>query len=367
VPAAVKTLAIALGLIASFTTLRAEPHWKIQYLYDQPGSNFDIRDMECPSARRCIAAGVITDKKEHQRGTVVVTSDGGLHWSEYETKEQPLSLFFLDESVGWMVSEHGLWSTVEGGRSWNKVENRKGILQAYFLDARHGFIAGTSSLFSETFDGGKTWTPVSGASLPDVDPKAVTFNTITFVGPHGLVVGAIDPFSKSPRASPDGERRKAGHDVEMLETHDNGKNWLAGTLSLNGDLGRLQVYKEDFVLALVVYRSSRYPLASAVFQTTVGKSDSHMVFGKRDRAVTDVAVLDNGTVLLAAVEPPGNSPQVPIPGKLKILESQDLKSWQEMPVDYRAVAQTAVLAVADPAHVWIATDTGAILGLEDGS
>jgi hypothetical protein len=361
-----KQAVFAIALIAFIPTLRAEPHWKIQYFYDQPGSNFDIRDMECPSARRCIAAGVITDKKEHQRGTVVVTSDGGLHWSEYETKEQPQSLFFLDESVGWMVTDHGLWSTVEGGRSWNKVENRKGILQAYFLDASHGYIAGTSSLFSETLDGGKTWTPVSETNLPDVDPKAVTFNTITFVGSHGLVVGAIDPFAKPPRGTSDGERRKTAHDVEMLETHDKGKKWVAGTLSLNGDLGRLQVSKDDFVLALVVYRSSKYPLASAVYQTTMGKADSHMVFGKRERAVTDMALLDNGSVLLAAVEPPGNSPQVPIPGKLKILESQDLKSWQEMPVDYRAVAQAAVLAVADPAHVWIATDTGAILGLEDG-
>jgi photosystem II stability/assembly factor-like uncharacterized protein len=367
VPAAVKTFAIVLGLIASITALDAAPRWKIQYFYDQPGANFDIRDLECPSARRCIAAGVITDKKEHQRGTVVVTSDGGLHWSEYEVKEQPLSLFFLDESVGWMVTDHGLWATVEGGRSWNKVESRKGILQAYFLDANHGFIAGTSSLFSETFDGGKTWMPVREASLPDVDPKAVTFNTITFVGSHGVVVGSIDPLAKPARALGDDQRRKTGHDAEILETQDNGKKWLASTLSLNGDLGRLQLSKHDFVLALVVYRSPRYPLASAVFQTTMGKSDSHMVFGQRDRAVTDVALLDNGSVLLAAVEPPGNSAQVPIPGKLKILESQDLKSWQEMPVDYRAVAQTAVLAVADPNHVWIATDTGAILDLEDGS
>ena len=67
--------------------------------------------------------------------------------------------------------------------------------------------------------------------------------------------------------------------------------------------------------------------------------------------------------VLVAAEPPGNSPQVPIPGKLKILESRNLKVWEEMDVDYRAVAQSAVIAVADPRHIWVATDTGAILGL----
>ena len=37
--------------------------------------------------------------------------------------------------------------------------------------------------------------------------------------------------------------------------------------------------------------------------------------------------------------------------------------WQEMEVDYRAVAQVATIAVADAHHIWVVTDTGAILGL----
>ena len=37
-----------------------------------------------------------------------------------------------------------------------------------------------------------------------------------------------------------------------------------------------------------------------------------------------------------------------------------------MDVDYRAVAQRAVLAAWDAQHVWVATDTGMILGRVDG-
>ncbi len=98
----------------------------------------------------------------------MVTSDGGLHWSQYEVKERPLSLFFLNESLGWMVTDRGLWSTLEGGRAWSKVQSRKGILQAWFLDANHGYITGMKGLVQETTDGGKTWSKLEASDqAPD--------------------------------------------------------------------------------------------------------------------------------------------------------------------------------------------------------
>jgi hypothetical protein len=52
-----------------------------------------------------------------------------------------------------------------------------------------------------------------------------------------------------------------------------------------------------------------------------------------------------------------------------MLESADLKVWEEMDVDYRAIAQRAILAAPDAQHVWVATDTGMILTLvnEEGA
>ncbi len=364
-PAAVRVFALALGLIGSCSGLLAAGRWKIQYLYDQPGSNFAIRDIACPSAQRCVAAGVITDKRERQQGAVVVTSDGGRHWSQFDVKEQPLSLFFLNETLGWMVTDHGLWSTIEGGRSWNKVENRKGILQVCFLDANHGYIAGSAGLFSETLDGGKTWTQrpetSSAASNGATDARWVNYDSITFLGPHGIIVGEIDPSAPIPKSA-----EPQGQHVVVLETVDGGKKWTTGSFHLEAGVGRLRISKLGFALTLVVYTDTHFQLASAVFQTILGKAKTHIIFGERDRTVTDVAVLDDGGALVVAVEPPGNGPQVPIPGKLKILESSNLKVWEEMDVDYRAVAQEAVVAVVDAHHMWVATDTGAILGLVDG-
>src|SRR5271170_6507136 len=63
-------------------SLSAAPRWKIQFFYDHADSNFAIEDLECPTASHCVAAGLIDDKKGHEQGAVVVTSDGGLHWSQ---------------------------------------------------------------------------------------------------------------------------------------------------------------------------------------------------------------------------------------------------------------------------------------------
>jgi hypothetical protein len=52
---------------------------------------------------------------------------------------------------------------------------------------------------------------------------------------------------------------------------------------------------------------------------------------------------------------------VPIPGKVRMLSSTNLSDWTEMPVDYKAVARSLVLAGPDAEHLWAATDTGMIL------
>ncbi len=132
-----------LAVFFSVAALSAAPRWNIQFLYDRADSNFAIEDLACPTVEHCVAAGLIDDKKGHEEGAVVVTSDGGLHWSRYEVKERPVSLFFLNDSQGWMVTDRGLWATVEGGRAWTKTQSRKGILQAWFLDPSHGYLMGT--------------------------------------------------------------------------------------------------------------------------------------------------------------------------------------------------------------------------------
>jgi len=117
------------------------------------------------------------------------------------------------------------------------------------------------------------------------------------------------------------------------------------------------------VVSLILYPDPKYPVASAVYETPLGAREGRTLFAERDREASDIALLDDGRAVLATIEPPGNSAQVPIPGKLKIFESNNLKVWKEMDVDYRAVAQRVVIAAPDAQNIWVATDTGAILKL----
>jgi hypothetical protein len=93
-----------------------------------------------------------------------------------------------------------------------------------------------------------------------------------------------------------------------------------------------------------------------------GKSER--VFREKDRAVTGLLIDQLHTGYLAAIECSSTLHRSPIPGKLHILRSTGFKRWSEMRVDYRAVAHRATLTAAGP-HVWVATDTGMILKLQN--
>jgi photosystem II stability/assembly factor-like uncharacterized protein len=342
--------------------LSAAQRWNIQFLYDRADSNFAIEDLACPTTQHCVAAGTIDDKKGHAQGEVVVTSDGGLHWSQYEVKERPVSLYFLNDSLGWMVTDRGLWSTVEGGRAWTRVQARKGILQAWFLDANRGYITGLKGMVQETADGGKTWTKLE-ASGQAPDAATLNYDIVTFQGTHGVIIGGTD--ASAPVFADLVPGAPASGKITILETQDAGKKWTYGTLPIDGELAQLRMSNRGMVMTIILYSDPKYPVGSAVFEIPLGSRNGRMVFAERDRAVTDIAMLDDGGAVLVAVEPPGNSSQVPIPGKLKILKSGNLKVWQEMDVDYRAVGQRGIIAAPDAQHMWIATDTGAILSLVD--
>jgi len=102
---------------------------------------------------------------------------------------------------------------------------------------------------------------------------------------------------------------------------------------------------------------------SEVYHLDLSSGKSESVFRQKDRRVTDSAVFAGPRAFLAAVEPPGQLHSTPIPGKVRMLTSANLKDWTEMEVDYKAVARSVVMAGTDADHLWAATDTGMILRL----
>lgn len=356
--------------------------WNLSYFYDQDGKELRISDFAFPSASHGIAVGAILDADgKKPQFTSVITDDGGAHWALLPLKEYPRSVFFLNDSTGWMVSNESIWSTHDGARTWARIApqikpNKRLddapdgglILRLHFLDDMHGFAVGFQKSVFETRDGGSTWQPVAQAASPQGNPAASVYSVIAFAGPVGKIVGGTVPRRDDDDLPdwmvPERSLQKRARPLPAFElsTRDNGATWEASTASVLGSISSLRLAR-DKGLAVFSYEDS-FEFPSDVYVLDFVKRENRAAFRQKNRVVTDAAILTSGTALLAAIEPAGQLRSAPIPGKVRILTSADWSEWKEMPVDYRAVGQRVMLAAPDSVSVWAATDTGMILRLD---
>ena len=359
----------ALWLLAGWVTPLAAQKWQIQYFYDKAKSTFAITDLQFPSATRGIAVGAITEGK-HEEPTSVVTSDGGAHWQTVPIKEAPISLFFLNENFGWMVTTKGLWQTTEAGRNWTKLPKVPGpIYRVYFLDESHGWAIGPKKTALETRDGAKTWKPLtiggSAATAENVNFSAYTW--ITFANQKlGIITGGNDPPRRFAPELPDWvdpegtlRQRVPPHLSYTLATSNGGTSWTPSASSLFGSIVRVRFRPDATGLGLIEYgQSFRYP--SEVYSVVAGISRT--VYRDAKFAVTDIWLANDGTAYLAGVQLRGTLRSL-IPAKVQVLTSKNYKDWTPIAVDYHAEANSTILSAADDDHLWMATNTGMILKL----
>src|SRR6266699_3765182 len=226
------TALLALAALVS----AAEQRWDVQYHYRQVDSALSITDFAFTSATRGIACGFTTDRKGKEHPLVLLTNDGGQNWAETPVKEPGLSLFFLDDSTGWMVTEKSIWQTVESGHSWTRLKAPAGMLRVWFLDKKHGFAAGLEKRVFETIDGGETWTLLPIVKEVQGDPTFTTFGEIAFSGNNGIISGwNIPPRKGGPDwMEPEDaqSRRQIPHYSVLLQTLDGGKKWFKSDASV---------------------------------------------------------------------------------------------------------------------------------------
>ena len=347
----------------------AGERWRIEYFYDPAeDSEFAIADLAFPSARVGMAAGQIVGRGK-PKPYAVATADGGRTWTPVAVPEVAISLFFLDERTGWLVAPNGIWSTDDFGQKWTRLKPAPGALRVYFRDRKQGWAVGANKSVWKTADGGATWTAVAAAGTPETAREHSVYSAIAFAGPKdGMVVG----WSKPPRpgergrapdwVDPEGQPREWPGLGLSLQTQDGGLTWKAAETSMFGQSTALSLAPDGRGLLLVEF-FGRFDYPSEVYRLDLGTGKSARAFRRKDRAVTDVLLEAKGPAYLAAIEPPGTLFHSPVPGKLKLLKSEDLENWTEMDVDYRAVARRACLAASNGENVWVATDTGMILKL----
>jgi hypothetical protein len=341
------------------------PRWLMQYFYDQDDREFSIVDLAFSSPRRGIAAGVLVPRGRKPKPLCIVTSDGGATWAEVPLKEIPVSLFVLNDNTGWLVTQKGLWRSEEGGRVWKKIKKQEGLRRVSFRDERHGWLTGAPKLFQRTLDGGATWTDVAEVKEVKVAAEHTYFDRLEWLSNgQGLVLGA----NVAPRAEagswmdPEAlSRRREWPGVNItLETRDSGATWKTQSAPTFGRFARFVMSPVHAAALSLIRFTNTFDYPSEVYLVD-GKGKSTRVYRSSDRSVTDVAWVGK-TAYLAAVEPPGKLHQLPIPGRLHVLSSNDLTRWSDMKVDYRALGRQAIFAVAGD-QIWVATSSGQILKL----
>lgn len=351
-------LALAALIMAQFATAG---EWRVAYFYDNAREVLNLTDLAFPSAQRGIAVGAIEDQlgMRMPRNVAMVTADGGTNWAEVKLSDAPYSLFFLDDSVGWMVTEQGIWKTEESGRSWKRLSKHSpgALLRVWFLDNNHGFAVGYEKTVLESKDGGKTWKPVAAAQVPTGNRNYAVYNQIFFSNKQtGLIAGsAIPPVRRGLSAN----NRQIPTMTLQLATNDGGATWKPSAAPLLGEITELKMRGREG-LALFTF-NNQFEVPSEVYHLAAANGENLSAFRAKDRRVTDIELFE-GHAFLAAVEPPRLAKEAAgLPGKAHVLESTDLSTWTEIPVDYRASGSRLMLSGPDPQHIFLATDNGMIL------
>ncbi len=359
---------LALALIPAAFAQR----WNIQYFYDHDRERLDIVDLAFPSAQRGIALGAIfrDDTSRPPKPVSLTTNDGGVTWTLEPLKDQPRSLFFLNDSLGWLVTDRGIWRTEEAGRGWTKISDQKTglILRVWFLDPQHGLAVGYQKTALETHDGGRTWTPLAAAQSPAANPQFTAYSQIVFADARrGMIVGSALPPRRDgglpPWFAPEqaAKQRQVPTLTLELETRDGGVTWKPSTAPLFGVLQSLKLLGTDGLMVFEFDQTFEVP--AEVYRADLNSGKSFTVFRDPKARILDSALFPGHIAFLAGVEPPGRLAALPIPGKVKIFSSTDLTTWLPMDIDYKALAGSITLAGPDPDHLWAATDTGMILHL----
>ena len=99
-------------------------------------------------------------------GDIHKTTDGGTSWTYSNTLNTPLlSVFFANDSLGYVAGSGIILRSLNGGLSWDTTVTANYSLNCvHFPGADTGYIVGYSGVIIKTVNRGKTWTALSSGT-----------------------------------------------------------------------------------------------------------------------------------------------------------------------------------------------------------
>jgi hypothetical protein len=351
-------------------TAAPAPKFTRQYFHDKDKQNSGFADFVMPSDKRGYLMGVLVEETGKPYGLMVSTADGKT-WTETRLKFIPRTIFALDDSQAWAVEIDGdIWYTAEGGRDWRKVGSLKGALRVHFLDANNGFAVGVPKALWQTSDGGKTWKPVKAADEVKANASVTAFTWLYFINKTGIVSGVSRRPQRRSSPLPDwmDPEEAATKPVtpalsHTLDTRDAGQSWANASVSTFGQIHRLRLAPDGVGFTLLQFNTGSFRYGGELYKfSTVFGGKSDRILRPENLYLEDFAYIPGEGVYVACTEKTGDV-RLPIPTKVRVLFSQDFVTWENIAVDYRAVAKRLWLSVTANNKVWMATDEGMILAL----
>lgn len=358
-----------IAVLCSLAAAAAEPTWKSVYFFDQDLAGLTLHDLHWPGPQCILAVGVQQEARGKTRSVALTSNDGGASWSLNPLKSHARSAMFVNERMGWVVTEDGVDRTNDCGKTWERLGREKNLLRVWFRDEALGWGAGAPKKAVVTRDGGRTWKNLQAVDAPKSDPDRSLYGWVEFGNDKlGIMVGWHTPARRGPQfpAWMDPEdaqlRRQWPSLTLMLQTIDGGATWKGMTASLMGRIQRVRMSPDGSGLAIIEFDQS-FEWPSEVHGMGVGKEVVRRLYRDKNHFITDAALGPEGWIYLAGVEVPGTM-RLPVPGKVRIIRSRDLTNWTTMKVDYRASATRVTLARSPSGELLAATDGGMILKLQ---